>query len=111
MATFDIPNTLRRELDQLGCPSSTFAKLAGFSSARLSHFMNGQIVVPGPDELRLRRTLAKLKAHAEMVRPLPLNFSKAAELETLLKKVEDEILRIVVYEESEIEATETQRQQ
>jgi hypothetical protein len=105
-ATFDIVNTLKRELSEcqeLGkergaIPASTIAFLAGISSGTLSKYLNRSVSVPVEHELRLRKTLSALKRLIERARPLPLDFRKVEAIRESLEMVETGRLAIVVYE-------------
>jgi hypothetical protein len=98
-AALDIVTVANQTLEELRCPASTLAGLAGISGAKLSQFLNGVVRIGAQDEVKLRNTIAALRKLVEYASPLPIDYRRVGEIRRLLDTMESGILQIVVFEQ------------
>jgi hypothetical protein len=99
-AALDIISVANQTLEELRCPASTLAGLAGITGAKLSQYLNGVVRIGAQDELKLRNTIASLRKLVEYASPLPLDYRRVGEIRRLLDTMEAGILQVVVFEQN-----------
>jgi hypothetical protein len=105
-------NTLKYELRNRAIPVSTLASIADISSGKLSSYLNGQTRCSNEHELKLRNGWTRLKRLIEFSAPLPLNYTRADELQDCIYLMESGELQIVVFRTSDkIESAEVRIQE
>jgi len=111
VAALDIINVANQTLEELRCPASTLAGLAGITGAKLSQYLNGVVRIGAQDELKLRNTITALRKLVEYASPLPLDYRRVGEIRRLLDTMADGVLEIVVFERDHKLKPESESQQ
>jgi len=79
---------LNNFIDETGCPAVAVAALCKISQPVLSNYRTGVLQPSSGDAKKIDETVSRLRMLIATLRPIPIDFRRVGEIQTLLDKVE-----------------------
>ena len=98
----DVMVAVQKVIDELRCPASTIAVLAGVGPATLSRCLNRAENPGAQNEINLREAVASLRKLVTYLGPVPLDFRRVERIRECIEMMENNRLQIVIFSSPDI---------